>query len=156
MRRAFTLFADGIGAAMFAAVFVLFCLKVGMRYFLHDELAWTDEVATILFIWIIFWANTFMLGDREHIRFDLLVHVAGPRARRWMALSRAVLVGGIFLYALPGTIDYLAFLWRERTPVLQWRLDYVYACFGLFVASVPVRAAIGFYRAARPGWIRHV
>ena len=147
--RSLRLVADGIGAAMFAAVFVLFCLKVGMRYFLHDELAWTDEVATILFIWIVFWANAFMLGDDDHIRFDLVVHVAGPRTRRVMAVARALLVGGIFLYALPGTVEYLLFLWREKTPVLQLPLDYVYACFGLFAATVPIRALLTIIRAAR-------
>ena len=156
MLRLARLLADGVGAAMFAAVFVLFCLKIGMRYFLHDEWAWTDEVATILFIWIVFWANAFMLGDRDHIRFDLMVHLAGPRTRRVMAIARALLVGGIFLYALPDTVDYIMFLWRDRTPVLQIPLDYVYACFGVFVATVPIRAAVSMIQAVRPGWQRHV
>lgn len=156
MLRMARLTADAVGAAMFAAVFVLFCLKIGMRYFLHDELAWTDEVATILFIWIVFWANAFILADRDHIRFDLVVHLAGPRIRRAMAIARTLLVGGIFLYALPDTLDYIAFLWRDRTPVLQIPLDYVYACFGIFAATVPVRAAVSLVQAVRPGWQRHV
>jgi TRAP-type C4-dicarboxylate transport system permease small subunit len=67
-----------------------------------------------------------------------------------MAVARALLVGGIFLYALPGTVDYILFLWREKTPVLQLRLDYVYACFGIFAATVPIRAVLTIIRAARP------
>jgi TRAP-type C4-dicarboxylate transport system permease small subunit len=156
MLRIAALVADCVGAAMFAAVFVLFCLKIGMRYFLHDELAWTDEVATILFIWIVFWANAFMLGERDHIRFDLVVHLAGPQTRRAMAVVRALLVGGIFAYALPATVGYIMFLWRDRTPVLQIPLDYVYACFGIFVATVPIRASVSLTQAIRTGWQRHV
>ena len=39
------------------------------------------------------------------------------------------------LSALPKTIGYVAFLWRERTAALEWRLDYVYACFPLFMGA---------------------
>ena len=61
--------------------------------------------------------------------------------KRWMALARLVLIGGIFPWALPGSVDYLLFLWRERTPVLGLRLDVIYSCFGLFLAAVILRAA---------------
>ena len=52
-----------------------------------------------------------------------------------------LLVCGIIVCALPGAIDYTLFLWRERTPVLRWRLDIVYACFDLFLMAVVVRTA---------------
>lgn len=155
LRRARQL-TDAVAGLMFAAVFVIFCLKIGMRYAAHNELAWTDEVAVILFIWIIFWSNAFVLSDRDHIRFDLVLHVAPPRARQAMAVARALLVGGIFLAALPGTVDYVLFLWRERTPVLRLRLDWVYICFAMFAATVPLRAAWLLVQALRPGWRRHV
>jgi TRAP-type C4-dicarboxylate transport system permease small subunit len=156
MLRLIRLFADGVAALMFAAVFLLFCLKIGMRYLAHDELAWTDEVAIILFIWIIFWANSFMLADRDHIRFDLVLHMVGPRARRLMAVGRALLIGGLFLYALPDTVDYILFLRRERTPVLGLKLDYVYMCFGVFIATVPLRAAWLLLQMGRRSWRDHV
>lgn len=149
-------FADGVGALMFAAVFVIFCLKIGMRYGAHNEWAGSDEVAIILFIWIVFWANAFMLSDRDHIRFDLVLHMVSPRVRRGMGIARAVLIGGIFLAALPATFDYILFLWRERTPVLGLRLDYVYMCFGVFAATVPLRAGASLVALLGRSWGRHV
>jgi hypothetical protein len=65
-------------------------------------------------------------------------------------------VGGLFLWALPNVIDYILFLWRERTPVLLLRLDIVYSCFGLFVVAVVVRSVAELIRLVRPGWRRHV
>ena len=41
-----------------SAVFVIFCAKIIARYGEHSEMAWADEISTILFIWIIFWANS--------------------------------------------------------------------------------------------------
>ncbi len=144
--------ANLVAALMFAAVFVIFCVKIAMRYGEHDEMAWADEVSIILFIWIIFWANAFILSERDHIRFDLVTHMATPNLRRAMAIARSILIGGIFLYAFPATMDYILFLWRERTPVLELRLDYVYLCFGVFVLTVPLRAAWSLWRLAGPGW----
>ena len=75
-----------------------------------------------------------------------------PDQQRGLALLRILLVGGIFAAALPGSLDYIAFLWRERTPVLLWRLDIVYACFGLFMIAMLVRMAAQLIRLAGPRW----
>ena len=144
--------ANLVSAAMFAAVFVIFCAKIAARYGGHAEMAWADEVCVVLFIWIIFWANAFVLSDRDHIRFDLVTHAVPPRVRRVMGIVRGVLLAGLFAYAAPATADYVLFLWRERTPVLGLRLDWVYACFAVFIATVPLRAAWSLVRLCGPGW----
>ena len=64
------------------------------------------------------------------------------------------IIAGIFVYAAPGAIDYIQFLWRERTPVMQWRLDYVYACFGIFLVAVILRALWFLFGLATRDWRR--
>ncbi len=148
--------AQLVAGLMFAAVFVIFCLKIAMRYIGHNEMAWTDEVSIILFVWIVFWANAFILREQDHIRFDLVYALAPDRGKRVMAVLRAIFIGGVFLYALPQSVDYILFLWRERTPVLELRLDYVYFCFILLMAMVPIRAAwtlVGLFGAR---WREHL
>src|ERR1700729_4491578 len=102
--------ADWVASAMFAAVFVIFNYKIFTRYFEHDEAVWADEVLVILFIWIIFWANSFLVRDKEQITFDLVYRLLPASAPRYTALARAVLVGGIFSWALPGSLAYIHFL----------------------------------------------
>ena len=148
--------ASLIASAMFACVFAAFIYKIVMRYIAHDAVAWADEVSVVLFVWMIFWANAFVVPDRRQIRFDLVVRLLPPPWQRAAAIARLVIIGGLFLWALPGVIDYIAFLWRERTPVLTLRLDFVYACFGLFAAAVVVRSGIELYQLARPGWRQHI
>jgi TRAP-type C4-dicarboxylate transport system permease small subunit len=140
----------------FAAVFLIFDYKIASRYLGRGEAAWTDELCVVLFIWIVFTANALVLRDREQITFDLLYAPAPVSVKRWMAVGRHVLIGGLFLLCLPATADYLLFLWRERTPVLGWRLDWVYACFILFMASVIVRAVWAVVGLLRPGWRERV
>jgi TRAP-type C4-dicarboxylate transport system permease small subunit len=141
---------------MFACVFVAFIYKIVMRYAAHDAVAWADEISVVLFVWIIFWANAFLVADRRQIRFDLVVRLLPPALQRAAAILRLAIVGGLFLWALPGVLDYIAFLWRERTPVLSLRLDFVYACFGLFVIAVVTRSAIGLAHLLRRDWRRHI
>ena len=137
---------------MFAAVFLIFNYKIITRYFEHDEAVWADEVSVILFVWIIFWANAFLVPDKSQITFDLVYRPLPDKAKRWFALARLLLIGGIFLWALPGSLDYILFLWREKTPVLSLRLDFVYSCFGLFLIAAVVRAVIGVVRLIGPRW----
>src|SRR5258708_26470265 len=107
-------FASLVPALLFGLVFLIFNYKIVTRYLEHDEAAWADEVSVILFIWIIFWANAFVVRDREQITFDLVYRLFPAAAQRTIALARAVLVGGIFAWALPGSLDYIGFLWREH------------------------------------------
>ncbi len=141
--------AEAVASVMFACVFAIFLLKVVMRYVAGDPLAWADEVSTVLFVWLIFWANAFLVPDRQQIAFDLLYRNLPPGGRRVVRAVRSLIVGGLFAWALPGVVDYIRFLWREKTAVLQWRLDWVYACFGVFVLAVVVRSAMGLVAAAR-------
>ena len=141
-----------VAGLMFAAVFLIFNYKIATRYLWHHEAVWADEVSVILFIWIIFWANAFLVRDKEQITFDLLYRHVSDRRKRMMAIGRLVLVGGIFLWALPQSVDYILFLWREKTPVLDLRLDLVYSCFGIFLAAVIVRAAWGIVKLLGPNW----
>ena len=147
MRRA----AEAVCAALFCAVFAAFVAKIVMRYGAGDALAWADEVAVVLFVWIVFLANGLVVEDRWQICFDLVLRAVPARGVRVAVVLRGLLIGGLFAAALPGAIDYTLFLWRERTPVLGWRLDIVYACFPLFMAAVLVRLARQMWVACRRG-----
>jgi TRAP-type C4-dicarboxylate transport system permease small subunit len=148
--------ADIVASLMFACVFVVFVYKIAMRYLAGDAIAWADEISVVLFIWMVFWANAFVVEDRQQIRFDLLYRVLPDGGKRAAAVIRLVLVGGLFAWALPGIVDYVLFLWRERTPVLQLRLDVVYSCFALFAIAVVLRSAVSLVELLRPSWRRHV
>ncbi len=144
--------AEFVATLLFAAIFAIFMFSIFMRYGLNKPLAWTGEINVVLLIWMMFIAAAFVLRDKQHVAFDIVWSAARPRGRRAMALLAAVGVGGLFLAALPGTYSYVTFLWRERTSVLEWRLDYVYFCFVIFVASMVLRYASSLVRLLRPNW----
>ncbi len=131
--------AEAIGAAFFFGMFAMFIVGVFMRYALGRPLTWNDEVCVILLLWSMFWSAAFVVRDEEQVTFDIVYQPAPPGAKRAMGIAGAVLCAAIFAAALPATFSYVAFLWREITPALQIRLDYVYSCFALFLAAATLR-----------------
>ncbi len=148
MRRAAAAAAGAGTALLIAAVFVAILLGVARRYLFGAPLVWIDELTTVLFVWAIFWTGACVLSVREHVSFDLVYQALPPRVAGFVWRAVCVIVAAALLAALPKLWNFVAFLWRERTPALQWRLDYVYACFVLFIAAAGLRFA---WEAVRRG-----
>ena len=148
--------AEAISAAAFAAMFLLFLAGVFARYALGRPLVWSDELIMIIFLWVVFMTEAFVITEREQVTFDGIYDLLGERGRRAIQATGALAIAVMFLIALPTVLDYVRFLWRERTHALQWRLDFVYFCFVVFWAAVVVRAAIKLVRLAGPNWRQEV
>src|SRR5262245_34076518 len=144
--------AEAASAAAFAAMFLLFLAGIFSRYALNRPLVWSDELIMIIFLWVVFLTEAFVITEREQVTFDGIYDLVGERWRRAILLAGTLLIAVMFLIALPTVYDYVRFLWRDRTTALQWRLDIVYLCFVVFWAAVIVRAVARLVRLAGPGW----
>ncbi len=130
-----------ISSLLIAAVLVAVLVGVARRYLLGVPLVWIDELTLVLFIWAIFWGAAFAVPLREHVAFDLVHDALPARWRQGLYRLACGAAAAAFVLALPQIVNFILFLWRERTPALQWRLDYVFACFALFVAVAALRFA---------------
>jgi TRAP-type C4-dicarboxylate transport system permease small subunit len=144
--------AEAASAAAFALMFVLFLAGIFARYALARPLAWTDELIMVIFLWLVFLTEALVIDEREQVTFDAVYDLLGERGRRIIQMIGAIVIAGLFIAALPTVLDYVRFLWRERTNVMQWRLDIVYFCFVIYWCSVIVRAAARLIRLAGPDW----
>ncbi len=147
--------AEAVGVALFAAMFATFIAGVVMRY-AGRPLTWSDEFCVVLLLWSTFWAAAFVVKLGEHVTFDIVYEAAPRGGRRLMAFLAAAGFGALLLAALPATYGYVAFLTREVTPTLRLRLDYVYACFPLFLAVIGARLVWRGGQLARRDWERWV
>jgi len=139
VRRKLQAAADAVGAALFAVLFVTFIVQVTARFAFNRPLPWTDELAVVLYVWVILWAAAVMVPAQEHVVFDLVYNASGPRVRRGMRLVGAVTIGALAAYALPGSVDYVRFMGREGTPVLGVSFMLVFAPFVLLLVALVVR-----------------
>lgn len=144
--------AEAASTAAFAAMFVLFLAGIFTRYVLNAPIVWSDELIMVIFLWMVFLTEAFVITEREQVTFDGVYDLVGERWRRAIQAAGALLVGAMFLIALPTVFDFVRFLWRERTTALQWRLDIVYFCYVIYWAAVIVRSALKLVRLAGPNW----
>lgn len=144
--------AEAIATTLFAAIFVIFLWAIFARYVLGMPAAWPDELNMVLLVWTTFLAEALVLGEREQVRFEALWDLSGPTTRRVTALAATLLTFVLFAVTLPVVWGYVAFLWRERTNVLQWRLDWVFSVFVLYWVAVVARAAVRFVLLLTPRW----
>ena len=139
-------FARLIGAALFAALFVVFIIQVTARFVFDRPLPWTDEAAVILYVWVILWCAALIVPEREHVAFDLVWNLASARIQKVMRAIGLVAVGGLAAWALPASVDFARFMAREGTAVLGLPLTWLFAPFVLLLVSLVVRSAIGLFR----------
>ena len=141
--------ANAIGGALFLTLFIVFVIQVTARFGFNKPMAWTDEAAVILYVWIILWAAAVVVPEREHVAFDLVWNSVGLRWRQAMRIAGNALVGGLALCAIPATWDYVHFMNREGTPVLGVSFMWVFLPFVLLLLSLVVRAALAIRNAVR-------
>jgi len=144
--------AEAVSTLSLGVVFVLFIYGVGMRYLFNRPISWTDEAVTVLAVWSVLWTGAFVLRWSEHISFDIVFVNLAPKRQRLMLLIGNAAFVLLMLAALPGMVDYTLFLWREKTDMLEMRLDFVYAIFPIFFIGIVVRQLLSLWRLMSPRW----
>lgn len=132
-----------LAALLFMALLAVLGIQITARFLFDSPLAWTDEVAVILYIWIILWAAAMLVSLKEHVMFDLLINTMSEPLR--LTAKRLVYLAmiGLCLWAIPASWDYIHFMRREPTPVLGLPFFWVYLPFLLLLISIIFRSLAG-------------
>ncbi len=141
-----------VAAAAFALLFLTFVFQVVMRFVFNKPLAWSDELIVVLYIFIVFWSAATLIKEREHVMLDLVYAALPAGGKRLFSLTGAALTAGLLLYMLPAAFDYVKFMHREKTPVLDIPFSFVFAPFVLFVAVIGIRYVLKFFRLLGRNW----
>src|SRR6478752_6487964 len=72
------------------------------RYVLHQPITWTDELASILFVWLAMLGAVIALRRGEHMQLTTFVKGVGPEGREWLdALGMFLVMAFLLLLAGP-------------------------------------------------------
>ena len=141
--------ADLIGGTLFLTLFIVFVIQVTARFGFNRPMAWTDEAAVILYVWVILWSAAFVVPEKEHVAFDLIWNSVNLRTRKVMRVAGNLLIGGVALYGIPATWDYVHFMKRESSPVLGISFMLVFLPFVLLLVALVLRSARAIWDAFR-------
>ena len=149
MTRWLKMAANALGGGLFIALFCVFVVQIIARFFFNKPMAWTDEAAVILYVWVILWAAAAIVPEREHVVFDLLWNSVGYRGRQVMQIAGNTLIGGLAIAGVPASWDYVHFMAREGTPVLNLPFMWVFLPFVLLLIGIGLRSAWAIFNAVR-------
>ena len=54
-----------VSGLLFLALFGVFIVQITARFGFNKPLAWTDEAAVILYLWVILWTAAWVVPERE-------------------------------------------------------------------------------------------
>ena len=146
---------------MMAAMFLVFIIQIAIRYsarleWLADAVplldpnlyGWTLEFCLLMWVWIVFWGNAFIVRQRDHVIFDIVYTNVSARARKWFAIIGALSICVGLLVSLGPTWEKFYILRLKKTPTLSnvfgdWiRVRDVYSIYFVFLVVVAARYAL--------------
>ncbi len=117
--RALAVITEVPAAILVALEIVVLFAGVVSRYVFHAPLTWSDELASILFLWLAMLGAVIALRRGEHMR---LTAIASRVPARWRALletvAALVVVAFVMLVLLPAH-RYVLDEWAILTPALE-------------------------------------
>jgi C4-dicarboxylate transporter DctQ subunit len=141
--------ADVVAVALMATMFVSFLLQIFFRYVLNSPLGWTEEVTVLCWVWVVLWSASFVVSDREEVRFDIVYAAVSARVRRAFAFVASVAFVVLLAWSLPATWKYVTFMKREHSAYLHMRFDLLYSIYLVFAVACIVRHVNLAWRALR-------
>ena len=162
-------------ALLVVAEIVILFAGVVSRYGMHQPLIWSDELASILFLWLAMLGSVVAFRRAEHMRMTAVVASAGPAMRAYLDVFATCAALAFLLLIVWPAYDYAYEESFITTPALQipntWRaaalpvgtcLMALFAVLRLvragniritLAAIISVAAVIGIFWLAQP-WLR--
>jgi tripartite ATP-independent transporter DctM subunit len=159
-------------ALLVVAEIVILFAGVVSRYVLHSPLIWSDELASILFLWLAMLGAVVAFRRSEHMRMTALVASAGPGLRSYLEVFATCAALAFLILIIHPAYEYAYEESFITTPALQisntWRAaalpvgTCLMALFALFrlvrygdlrlvaMAALSVAVVIGLFWLAQP------
>lgn len=163
-------FAQAVAAVIMATMFLTFVLQIVVRYTARLEwlpelfpildpslYGWTLEFCLLLWVWLVFWGNAFVVRERDHVTFDILFRAVRPSLRRWFIVISGLAICVGLIASIEPTWSKFYILRLKKTATLSsvfgdWiRMRDVYSIYIFFLVAVALRYAWAVYRAVRFG-----
>lgn len=123
-------------ATLYLVMIVITFAQVIFRYLLNSALPWAGELAIFLFIWIIFLGASIALMKGVHIGVDIFTNFLSPKYKKYNLILINILIISFCLLVFFGSAPLIIDNFSQRSPALEIRLSYIYACIPITMISM--------------------
>ena len=128
-----------------AAMLVVVSAQVWYRFVLNDPLAWSEELARYLFVWISFLGSAAGIRMNVHLGIDLIDKILSPRGRKIMTLIVNLAIQIFLAVVIFWGIKILKVVQFQKSASMGIPMTYPYL-------AVPVGSALMLLNSVRNTW----
>jgi tripartite ATP-independent transporter DctM subunit len=121
---------------------VILALGVFTRYVVHHPLDWTDELATILLLWLAMLGAVVAYRRGEHIRLSVVLRRCSAQRRSILETIGYVVTSIFVLELMPASVTYFKLEEIDITPALSIPQSYIVLAVILGLALILVLALL--------------
>src|SRR6202163_4954755 len=117
--RAIGTVVEPLAALLVIVEIAILSAGVFTRYVLGNPLVWSDELATIVFLWLAMLGAVVAYRRGEHIALSVLVRRSPPRMRAILEAISSVVTAIFVIELVPATLKFFKQQQIDLTPALQ-------------------------------------
>lgn len=125
LNKALGTLVEAPAALLVLAEVVVLLMGVTSRYLLHEPLVWSDELASILFLWLAMLGSIVALQRGEHMRMTAIVGKLKPRKRAFLDLIAIASAIAFLMFVVHPAYEFAADEAFVTTPAMgipnSWR-----------------------------------
>lgn len=130
-----------LGTVIFLVMMVLLTIQVFSRYFFGRSFTWTEELGTIMFIWLIYLGSCAAVLEGKHLRIDLFLSMMRGNLKKAVLLFTNVVTMafcGYIIFPLVKIVQSLATK-HSVTPLMSFPSWVAYAIIPVSMALMVIR-----------------
>jgi len=124
---------------MLAVMFAAFLIQIVFRYVFNFPVGWTSELTVVMWLWLVLWGASFVVKEKEEVRFDLLYGAVGRRGRIAMGVVASLALLVLYGASVKAAWAYVTFMKVEKSSYLKIRMDWLFSIFLIFLLAILVR-----------------
>lgn len=115
-----------LAATTLAVLMIFLVISVVSRYAMDLGLPWSDELARLLFAWIVLIGFAMAVQRRANVGVDWFVSKASLKARRWIFLMQDAAVLAFSIFFTWASYVTVGFSMMQRMPALGITIAWMY------------------------------
>ncbi len=130
-----------LGAIFFLISMILLFMQVVTRYVFNYSLAWTEEIAVIMFIWMCYLGFSGAVSHRKQLRIDALINAMPFKIKKTMMIASEVfnmLFCGLMIWPMITIVNMMG-LSHTKTNMLGIPMTISYAILPIGMVLMIIR-----------------
>ncbi len=121
-------------AALMAMVLLVF-VNVALRYVLNSGLPWSEEVARLCFVWVVFFGIILAAKEKSHLAVDIVSANLSPKISLYLSYVTRLITLFLMLALIIGGVKLMMLTYNQGLPASGISTAYLYLA-GVFGAAV--------------------